>query len=257
MSLLANLPAPARLHKKAREERASGYPERFYVPDDRLAWDVPFPEYAPPFYEDPHLAGRSWADPPWSRALGRGESLEGPLPRDAEGRPLNPWGRTGLAGRGRLGKHGANFSADPIVTRRAGGHLEAVLILRRDCGQWALPGGMVDAGEEFLAAARRELHEETGLELDLGPAREVSSGYVDDPRNTDHAWMESRAYHLHLGSEGALPRGGDDACEAAWVAVNRSLFDRLYASHWLSLARAVADFERLSGLRVAEDGSCE
>lgn len=226
------------------------------MPDDRVPWQVAFPEYAPPFYEDPGLAGRAWADPVWTPGLGRGDSLEGPLLRDGEGRPLNPWGRTGLAGRGRLGKHGANFSADPIVTRVRQSCLEVVLIQRRDCGQWALPGGMVDAGEEFVSAARRELHEETGLELDFGAARQVSSGYVDDPRNTDHSWMESRAYHLHLTAEGLLPRGGDDACQAAWVTVDRPLMDRLYASHWLSLARAVADFERVSGCLVAEDGSC-
>lgn len=33
------------------------------------------------------------------------------------GRPLNPQGRTGLKGRGILGKWGPNHAADPIVTR--------------------------------------------------------------------------------------------------------------------------------------------
>lgn len=32
-------------------------------------------------------------------------------------RPLNPIGRTGLSGRGILGKWGPNHAADPIVTR--------------------------------------------------------------------------------------------------------------------------------------------
>jgi ADP-ribose pyrophosphatase/8-oxo-dGTP diphosphatase len=40
-----------------------------------------------------------------------------------------------------------------------------VLIRRRDNGQWALPGGMVDWGEEISATIKRELLEETGLEL--------------------------------------------------------------------------------------------
>lgn len=34
-----------------------------------------------------------------------------------EKRPLNPVGRTGLIGRGVLGKWGPNHAADPIVTR--------------------------------------------------------------------------------------------------------------------------------------------
>jgi 8-oxo-dGTP diphosphatase len=38
-----------------------------------------------------------------------------------------------------------------------------VLIQRRDTGQWGLPGGLVDWGEELLSTAQRELKEETGL----------------------------------------------------------------------------------------------
>lgn len=40
-----------------------------------------------------------------------------------------------------------------------------VLIRRRDTGQWGLPGGMVDWGEDIATTVRRELTEETGLEL--------------------------------------------------------------------------------------------
>lgn len=40
-----------------------------------------------------------------------------------------------------------------------------VLIRRRDDGCWALPGGMVDWGEDIPTTVQRELMEETGLEL--------------------------------------------------------------------------------------------
>ena len=40
-----------------------------------------------------------------------------------------------------------------------------VLIRRRDNGRWALPGGMVDWGEDIPTNVSRELMEETGLEL--------------------------------------------------------------------------------------------
>jgi len=70
-----------------------------------------------------------------------------------EGRPLNIRGRTGLKGRGVLGRWGPNHAADPIVTRWAVDErgekitknnkyvLEFVAIQRRDNGQWAIPGG--------------------------------------------------------------------------------------------------------------------
>jgi 8-oxo-dGTP diphosphatase len=40
-----------------------------------------------------------------------------------------------------------------------------VLIRRRDTGQWGLPGGLIDWGEDIASAAKREIAEETGLEL--------------------------------------------------------------------------------------------
>lgn len=50
------------------------------------------------------------------------------------------------------------------------------LRLNRHAGQWALPGGRVDAGETPLDAALRELHEELGVAL--GPESVV--GWLDD-----------------------------------------------------------------------------
>ena len=56
-----------------------------------------------------------------------------------------------------------------LLTRRSEG-------LRDHGGQWALPGGRLDAGETCEAAALRELREELGLEL---PAASVL-GLLDD-----------------------------------------------------------------------------
>lgn len=62
---------------------------------------------------------------------------------------------------------------------------------------------------------------------------EIYSGYVDDPRNTDNAWMETTAYNYHdeTGTTvGALNlKAGDDAVGVQWVDITPIL--NLYASH--------------------------
>ena len=51
-----------------------------------------------------------------------------------------------------------------------------VLIKRRYeplAGQWSLPGGTLEVGETLEAAVARELQEETGLVVEVGPVVEV------------------------------------------------------------------------------------
>ena len=125
-----------------------------------------------------------------------------------DGRPLNPKGRTGLKGRGKLGKWGPNQAADPIVMRLnpSTKEPEVILIMRLDSKQWAIPGGMVDDGDTVSKTLEKEFGEEAARldseedkqnlkDIFTNPQRQhfVYRGYVDDPRNTDNAWMETTA----------------------------------------------------------------
>ena len=63
------------------------------------------------------------------------------------------------------------------------------LALRRavapSAGEWDLPGGFVEAGEAPADALRREIREETGLEVELlGVIGAYTSTYGDDGRHT-------------------------------------------------------------------------
>jgi 8-oxo-dGTP diphosphatase len=67
------------------------------------------------------------------------------------------------------------------AARTADGRL--LLIRRGDSGQWALPGGTLEWGEQLRAAITREVWEETGARvLSLGEVLGVYSAPERDPR---------------------------------------------------------------------------
>ncbi|XP_040927694.1 ADP-ribose pyrophosphatase, mitochondrial isoform X2 [Betta splendens] len=262
------------LHVKAR---CSQYPgsnvRRCPVPDDKVDWSQSWPEYAPVNHTSPVVEKKPvWADPDIGSFSPKFNTLDGNVDRTSfervyevrDGKPLNPRGRTGVTGRGLLGRWGPNHAADPIVTRwkvDAQGvkmhHsvskqpiLQFVSIMRKDCGEWAIPGGMVDPGEQVSLTLQREFSEEALNSLSASPSEkeeilkriiklfkssgfQVYKGYVDDPRNTDNAWMETVAVNFHDESGNSvseLPlQAGDDAGQVQWVDVDSSF--PLYASH--------------------------
>ena len=80
-----------------------------------------------------------------------------------------------------------------------------VLLVKRKyeplAGQWSLPGGAVEVGETLEACLVREMLEETGLEIRVGPVIEVFDRIIHDD--------EGRVlYHFVLVDYLCWPTGG-------------------------------------------------
>lgn len=202
------------------------------IPEDLRSWSTSWPYYTPVDITPPELTRKGlpasvaegWAEPyvtpedvpNWPT---RAAMALVPFTFDAWRWPLNPTGRTGKTGRN-LGKWGENCAADPIVVAgEPGGERWVLLIQRSDTKQWAIPGGMVNRGETAPAALVRELREETGVDLNGHTPTIISTGYVDDPRNSDHAWICTTAALYQLPHT-VLATGADDALAAAWWPFN-------------------------------------
>jgi 8-oxo-dGTP diphosphatase len=84
-------------------------------------------------------------------------------------------------------------------------------------GQWNLPGGVVELGETLEEAVVREVMEETGLDVEVGPVVEV----LDRMERSADGRIE---YHYVIIDYCCRPRSdrlerGSDADDARWVSV--------------------------------------
>jgi len=77
-------------------------------------------------------------------------------------------------------------------------------------GLWSIPGGRIEPGETDAEALVREMFEETGLAVEVGPL----IGSVRRP-GLDGAVIDIRDYAATV--TGGTLRPGDDAADARWI----------------------------------------
>jgi 8-oxo-dGTP diphosphatase len=97
--------------------------------------------------------------------------------------------------------------------------LPGVILVRRGhqplAGEWSLPGGTLEVGETLVAAVAREVAEETGLIVDVGPVIEVFDRIMlDDQQRVQYHFV--LVDYLCRPAGGAL-RAGSDATDIVVV----------------------------------------
>jgi 8-oxo-dGTP diphosphatase len=101
------------------------------------------------------------------------------------------------------------------------------LILRRDSilmaqrgkeplkGWWSLPGGALETGESLADAVRREVREETGLEIRPLKVFEIFERIIRDAKGAPEYHYVLIDYLCRV--TGGELRAGDDVCAVEWV----------------------------------------
>ena len=95
---------------------------------------------------------------------------------------------------------------------------DELLLVRRGqgpaAGEWSVPGGRVQVGEELHEAVVREVTEETGLEVVV----DRFLGWVERIGETHHFVILD--FVVTPLDPGQAPVAGDDAAEAVWVPLS-------------------------------------
>ncbi|MGI8701978.1 MAG: NUDIX hydrolase [Nocardioidaceae bacterium] len=102
------------------------------------------------------------------------------------------------------------------IVRDADGRL---LVVRRGrppgIGLWSIPGGRVEPGEALADAVRREVLEETGLDVDVAT---VAGTVLIPAASPGDSYLVTDFHATVTAGSPTLPVAGDDAAEARWVS---------------------------------------
>ncbi len=125
------------------------------------------------------------------------------------------------------------LTTDAIIEMYNNDRFEGIVLIKRKNPPegLALPGGFVDRGERVEDACKREMQEETGLEVTLTRLLGIYSDPARDPRL-------HTASAVYIAKARGKPKGGDDAKEAHVYRLDELPLEELVFDH----AQIVRDY---------------
>lgn len=143
------------------------------------------------------------------------------------------------------GSHLHSVSVAAVLVDDAG---RALLVRRRDNGHWEPPGGVLEPDETIVDGLRREVAEETGLDVAVG---DLTGVY----KNMTRAIV---ALVFRCGVQGGSLRTNDEVSEFRWMSVDEvsAELDEAYAVRIVDALRSDAVTVRAhDGCRVLESAA--
>ena len=109
-------------------------------------------------------------------------------------------------------------------------------------GYWSIPGGIVETGEKLVDGIRREVAEETGLEVDPYEMFEIFERVIPDAAGKpEYHYVLIDYLCRRLSGE---PAPASDASQVAWVAEQNLREYRLTEGTLAVIERAFAKLQR-------------
>jgi 8-oxo-dGTP diphosphatase len=114
-------------------------------------------------------------------------------------------------------------------------------------GTWCLPGGFIEFDEDFITAARREVLEETGLEIEVESIINVASNFLSSR-------LHSLVVVFQASVKGGTLQAGDDLEALEWFPLEGDLPEMAFESDVYLIRRFAA--EPISGIPAEKLSGC-
>jgi predicted NUDIX family NTP pyrophosphohydrolase len=132
----------------------------------------------------------------------------------------------------------AKISAGILLYRRRPAGVEVMLVhpggpfwAKKDLGAWSIPKGLVNEGEDWLAAAKREFQEETGMAIagdlvELGAFKQPGGKTIvafAQEGDFDPASLTSNAFSIEWPPRSGRTAEFPEVDKAAWYSIDEAM----------------------------------